>query len=121
MAPNITVQEARIVAPSEPASSTVTASGAASSGATGLELQATALSPHSPIVGAGAFRGPDRVGNIFDIIIERNTGSSGGTGSGLPDLPSSLALAIREDAVVEEYQSRASRASRASARRGPGP
>ena len=117
--PKMTVQEALSAALSGPASSGATGSGAASSGpassassgATSSRLQATAAAAPATASVAGYLppsleqAHPDdktELANLLDTVTGRNTGAKGGTGSGPPDLPSAVAAAIREDAVVED-------------------
>ena len=99
-------------ASSGPASSKATGSGAASSGATSSELQATAAAaPATPVVANDLPPSleqahPDdktELASLLDKVTGRNTGAKGGTGSGPPGLPSAVAAAIREDAVVEGH------------------
>ena len=77
----------------------------------GSELQATAAAaPATAPVASGlppslAQAHPEdqkELANLLDKVIDRNTGCSGGTGSGPPDLPSAVAAAIRADGVVED-------------------
>ena len=91
--PNITVQEAQSIALYGVAGSTATAFRAACSGATGSELHAAALVPIvlPPSLAQAHPEDQAELARLLDIVTERSTGSSGGTGSGLPDLPSSFA------------------------------
>ena len=99
----MTTQEAQSAVVSGLASSTATGSGAGSSGDTAAVAPATApVASDLPPKLAQAHPDDKReFANLLDKVTDRNTGAKGGTGSGLPDLPSAVALAIRQDAVLE--------------------